>query len=72
MARFEEIPVEDLEEALVETGGYREVQRLNAVIIYKRGPSVPMIAEWLDKRGGHDLLVVQSARNRADSRGDRR
>lgn len=50
MARLEEIPVEELEEALVETDGYREVQRLITAIIYKRGPSVPMLAEWLDKR----------------------
>ena len=50
MARLEEIPVEDLEEKLVQTDGYREVQRLIAAIIYKRGPSVPMLAEWLDKR----------------------
>jgi len=35
---------------MVETDGYREVQRLIAAIIYKRGPSVPMLAEWLDKR----------------------
>lgn len=50
MARLEEIAVEDLEAALVEIDGYREVQRLLAAIIYKRGPSVPMLARWLDKR----------------------
>ena len=50
MARLEEIPVEELENTMVETDGYREVQRLIAAIIYKRGPSVPMLAEWLDKR----------------------
>lgn len=50
MTRLEVISVKDLEEELVETDGYREVQRLITAIIYKRGPSVPMIAEWLDKR----------------------
>lgn len=50
MVRLEEISVEDLENAMVEIDGYREIQRLIAAIIYKRGPSVPMIAEWLDKR----------------------
>lgn len=50
MARLEEISVEELGDALVEIDGYREVQRLIAAIIYKRGPSVPMLAEWFDKR----------------------
>ena len=50
MARLEGISVEDLEQILIEIDGYREVQRLIAAIIYKRGPSVPMLAEWLDKR----------------------
>lgn len=50
MARLEEISVEELEDALMEIDGYRESQRLIAAIIYKRGPSVPMLAEWLDKR----------------------
>lgn len=50
MARLEGIPVEELEETLVEIDGYREAQRLLAAIIYKRGPSVPMLADWLDKR----------------------
>lgn len=50
MARIEEISVEELEATMVEIDGYREVQRLIAAIIYKRGPSVPMLAEWLDKR----------------------
>lgn len=50
MARLEEISVEELEDALVEIEGYRESQRLIAAIIYKRGPSVPMLAEWLDRR----------------------
>ncbi len=50
MARLEEILVEELDDAIVYIENYREVQRLIAAIIYKRCPSVPMIAEWLDKR----------------------
>lgn len=50
MARLEEISIEELEDTLVEIEGYREAQRLIAAIIYKRGPSVPMLAAWLDKR----------------------
>lgn len=50
MARLEHVPVEELEAALDEATGKRETQRLMVAIIYKRGPSVPMIAEWLDTR----------------------
>ena len=50
MTRLEEISVEELEDTMIEIDRYREVQRLIAAIIYKRGPSVPMLAEWLDKR----------------------
>lgn len=50
MARLEAVTVEELEDALVEIEGYREVRRLLAAIIYKRGPSVPMLAGWLDMR----------------------
>jgi transposase len=50
MARLEEIPVEDLEDALGAVEGYREARRLLVAIVYKRGPSVPMLAEWLDVR----------------------
>jgi transposase len=50
MARLEHVPVEALEAALDEATGKRETQRLMVAIIYKRGPSVPMIAEWLDTR----------------------
>lgn len=50
MAKLEDISVRELEEILVEIEGYREVERLLAAIIYKRGPSVPKIAQWLDKR----------------------
>lgn len=50
MARLENVSVDELETVLDETPGSRETQRLMAAIIYKRGPSVPMIAEWLDIR----------------------
>jgi len=50
MARLENISVEKLEDALDEATGKKETQRLMAAIIYKRGPSAPMIAEWLDTR----------------------
>lgn len=50
MAKLEGVPVERLEAALDEANGKTETKRLMAAIIYKRGPSVPMLAEWLDAR----------------------
>lgn len=50
MARLENVSVEELEAALDEATGKRETTRLLVAIIYKRGPSAPMIAEWLDTR----------------------
>lgn len=50
MTRLESIPAGELEAALDEVAGNREAKRLLTAIIYKRGPSVPMIAEWLDVR----------------------
>lgn len=50
MARLDGIQVEALEEALAELERHREAERLLAAIIYKRGPSVPKIANWFDKR----------------------
>jgi len=50
MARLENVSTEELEAALEEATGKRETKRLLVAIIYKRGPSVPMIAEWLDTR----------------------
>ncbi|WP_246988871.1 IS630 family transposase [Halorientalis marina] len=50
MARLENVSVEELEAALEEATGKRETKRLLVAIIYKRGPSAPMIAEWLDTR----------------------
>lgn len=50
MSRLDEVPVEELEKALENATRKRETMRLMTAIIYKRGPSVPMIAEWLDIR----------------------
>jgi transposase len=50
MARLENVSVEALEAALAEATEKRETKRLLVAIIYKRGPSAPMIAEWLDTR----------------------
>jgi len=50
MAKLEDVAVGDLEAALDEADGKRETQRLMVAIMYKRGPSAPMIAEWLDAR----------------------
>jgi len=50
MTRLENVSVEELEAALDEATGKRETKRLLVAIIYKRGPSAPMIAEWLDTR----------------------
>lgn len=50
MTKLEDVSVEALEATLDDASGKRETQRLMAAIIYKRGPSVPMIAEWFNKR----------------------
>lgn len=50
MAKLENVDVGSLEQALEETSDGQEAKRLIAAIIYKRGPSVPMLAEWLDVR----------------------
>jgi transposase len=50
MTKLENVSIDDLEAALENASGKRETQRLMVAIIYKRGPSVPMIAEWLDMR----------------------
>lgn len=50
MARLENVSVETLEDALDEASGRREIYRVMAAILYKRGPSAPMIAAWLDTR----------------------
>jgi len=50
MAKLEDVAVEDLEDALDGAEGKKETMRLLCAIIYKRGPSVPMLAEWLNTR----------------------
>lgn len=50
MARLESVSTDALEEALDAVDGKKETIRLVAALIYKRGPSVPMIAEWLNVR----------------------
>ena len=50
MVRLENISVEELETALDDATRKKETQRLMAAIIYKRGPSAPMIAEWFGTR----------------------
>lgn len=50
MTKLQNMPIKDLETALENADGKRETQRLMVAIMYKRGPSVPMIAEWLDMR----------------------
>jgi transposase len=50
MARLEDVSVEELEDALEDAAEKKEVIRLLVAIIYKRGPSGPMIADWLDIR----------------------
>lgn len=50
MARLENVSVGELEGALEDATAKKETLRLVVAIIYKRGPSVPMIAGWLDLR----------------------
>lgn len=50
MARLEDVPLEALRDELETLDGRRPVVRLLAAIIYKQGPSVPTIADWLDVR----------------------
>lgn len=50
MARLEDVTVGDLEAALDDATGKKATMRLLAAIVYMRGPSVPMIADWFDVR----------------------
>ena len=50
MARFENVSVDEIESALNTAETKQEAKRLMVAILYKRGPSVPMIAEWYDMR----------------------
>lgn len=52
MGKIEHVDVTELEAALDRVDGKKETIRLLTAIIYKRGPSVPMIAEWLNVREG--------------------
>lgn len=52
MARLESIDLDELYEALTEATDETQLQRLMVAILYKQGPSVPMIADWFDIRAG--------------------
>lgn len=50
MARLENVSVDALDAALEDAVTKQETERLLVAILYKRGPSVPKIAGWLDMR----------------------
>lgn len=50
MALLENISTGELHDALDEVGEKKPTQRLQLAILYKQGPSVPMIADWFDMR----------------------
>ena len=50
MAKLENISIDDLREALEHVEDKKATQRLMLAILYKQGPSVPMIADWFDLR----------------------
>lgn len=50
MAKLENISPTELHELLDEVSEKKPTQRLMLAILYKQGPSVPMIAEWFDMR----------------------
>lgn len=50
MARLEDVSLDELHDALEEASEKKAVQRLMVAILYKQGPSVPMIANWFDMR----------------------
>lgn len=50
MALLAEISVAELQEALDSVESKKPTQRLMLAILYKQGPSVPMIADWFDMR----------------------
>lgn len=52
MSRLEGVSIDELNELLDEVSGKKETQRLMVAILYKQGPSVPMIAEWFDLQAG--------------------
>lgn len=50
MTLLADTTVEELQEALEAVDAKKPTQRLMLAILYKRGPSVPMIADWFDMR----------------------
>lgn len=50
MARLEDVSIDSLRGELEQFDERRPMLRLVAAILYKQGPSVPTIAEWLDVR----------------------
>lgn len=50
MDRLKNVPTDALQSELESRDEHRPVRRLLAAIIYKNGPSVPQIADWLDVR----------------------
>ena len=50
MARLEDVPVADLLDALETVEGAKPTMRLMVAVLYKRGHSVPVIADWFEMR----------------------
>lgn len=50
MPRLEDVPADSLRSELESLDEHRPLRRLLAAILYKGGPSVPDIADWLDVR----------------------
>ena len=50
MQKLENVTLDELQDALGEVEEKKPTQRLMLAILYKQGPSVPMIAEWFDLR----------------------
>lgn len=50
MAKLEDISTDELRQKLDEIDDPKATKRLMLAILYKQGPSVPMIAEWYDMR----------------------
>lgn len=50
MTLLEDTTIEELQDALDAVATKKPTQRLMLAILYKRGPSVPMIADWFDMR----------------------
>jgi transposase len=50
MTKLANISVEELHDALEEVEEKKPTKRLMLAILYKQGPSVPMIGDWFDMR----------------------